>query len=783
MATDQQRQGDYNPEYMEQGPIKTIGGADHYGNTNLSEFETDPAHPTSPSSVQQYNDGTRPYVKDVRDDPPGDTPGSDGAGGSITMENDAEAQAEAFLKREAWLVAKAQEIYTTSTDYMDANITNQWERNLSHFNNEHAPSNRLSNRKLRHSRVFRPKTRTMTKSHEAALTNAMFTTQDVIDIQAEDSTDTMQIVSAKINKEILQYRLDRRMRWFQTTIGAYQSTKVYGLCISFQYWDYHEDSDITPAVDKDGMLMQDEDGNALGYMETKVRRDELKCDGIAPENFRFDPMCDWRDPCGTSPYLVYMMPVYVGQALENMEKIDQKTGQPLWRKHSMGSILATRRKNYDRTRQAREGRDRIDPADEQHGNAYTMLWAHMNIVTVNGDDILFWTMGTELLLTEPMLLTDAFPHLREGERPFVVGFSTIEAFRNYPAGDVEQSAPIQQEINTVANQRLDNVKLALNKRYYVKRGSQVDLDALIRNVPGGGVMMNDPEADVKTIETKDITGSSYQEQDRLSTEMDELVGSFSQQSVQQTGNRKGGETKGGMDAMRSGAGAVQDYGIKIFVETWAEPTLRQLVRLEQMYENDEHIIALAGKKAEAYQRFKVSEITDEILRADVTTRINVGMNNTDPQARIDKLLYGVESTAKLPGMAGKLKSEEVSAEIFGMLGYRDASRFYRDDAEQTQYAEEHPPEIPAEIQLKDKELQIRDNDNKARHQREVMKLDKEARYDFAKLAIEKGFKYDDMMTKLGVSLQDDKTKRDVAAASNVTKLDEHRLKRQTGSGV
>lgn len=783
MATDQQRQGDQNPEYMEQGPNKTLGGVDHYGNTANMDFQSDPQHPTSPSAFVQTNQGTPPYVKDVRDTPPGDTPGSDGAGGSITMQSDAEAQAEAFLKRDAWLIAKAQEIYTTSTDYLDANITNQWERNLSHFNNEHAPANKLSNRQLKRSRVFRPKTRTMTKAHEAALTNAYFTTQDIIDVQAEDSSNSMQVTSAKVNKEILQYRLDRRLPWFQTAIGAFQSTKVYGLCVSFQYWDYHEDSDIVPAMDKDGNLMQDEDGNAYGYMQTKVRRDELKCDLIAPENFRFDPMCDWRDPANTSPYLIYMMPVYAGQAMENMEKIDQKTGMPVWNKHALGSLLATRRKNYDRTRQAREGRDRIDPADEQHGNAYTMLWAHMNIVTVNGDDIMFWTMGTELLLTEPKLLTEAFPHLREGERPFTVGFSTIEAFRNYPAGDVEQSAPIQQEINTVANQRLDNVKLALNKRYYVKRGSQVDLDALIRNVPGGGVMMNDPENDVKTIETRDITGSSYQEQDRLSTEMDELVGSFSQQSVQQTANRKGGETKGGMDAIKSGAGAVQDYGIKIFNETWYEPTLRQLSRLEQMYETDAKIISLSASKAEVFQRFGSGEELDQMLREDITVRVNVGMGNTDPQSRVEKLLFGVRSTAELPKMAAKLKSEEVTNEIFGMLGYKDGKRFYRTDEEQTEWLEANPPEIPAEIQMKQKELEIRDNDNKARHQREVMKLDKDARIEFARLAIDKDLKYSDMMATLGIKMQEDKTSRDTAAASNVVKLKEHALRRQTGAGV
>ncbi len=784
MATDQQYSGDYNPEFMEAGPNKTLGGVDHYGNTatNLPE-ELDPQHPTSPSAFIQSGRSTPPYANLPQDKPPGDTPGSDGAGGAITDANDAEALQEAFLKRDAWLVAKAQEIYTTSTDYLDANITNSWEQNLAHFNNEHSPASKLSNRNLKRSRVFRPKTRTMTKSHEAALVNAMFTTQDVIDVQPEDQTDKVQIVSSVVIKHIVQYRLDRRMKWFQTSVGAYQSTKVYGLCISFQYWDYHVDTDVIPAKDKDGMLMQDEDGNALGTVEEVVRRDELVCNLIAPENFRFDPMCDWRDPANTSPYLVYMMPVYAGEAMELMEKEDSKTGQPVWRKHALGSLLATRRKNYDRTRQAREGRQRIDPADEQQGNAYTMLWAHLNIVKVNGTDIMFWTMGTELLLTEPKLLIKAFPHLREGERPFTVGFSTIEAFRNYPAGDVEQAAPLQVEINVVANQRLDNVKLVLNKRYYVKRGSQVDLDALIRNVPGGGVMMNDPESDVKTIETKDITSSSYQEQDRLSTELDELVGSFSQQSVQQTANRKGGETKGGMDKMASGATAMQDYGLKIFVETWVEPTLRQLVRLTQMYETDLNIIALAGQKAQVWQRYGVDEITDELLTQDLTVRVNVGMGNTDPETRIEKLLFGVKSTSELPRMAGRLKSEEVSAEIFGMLGYKDHSRFYRNDEEQAKFEEENPAQPPLEIQVKREELQIRDGDNKSRHQREIMKLEKEAQLEFARLAIEKGFNYDQLMQQLGLSQQDDKTKRDVAAASNVTKISEMRLKREMGSEI
>lgn len=687
---------------------------------------------------------------------------------------------EDLVNNDERLIETARTIYRASTDYMDSNITMVWEKNLAHFHGEHSPGSKFGSQNYKRSRVFRPKTRSMTKAAEAALTNAMFSTLDVLDVQPEDPTNDVQVASAAINKEILQYRLDRKVKWYQTVIGAYQSTQVYGLCISMQRWDYHVDTDIVPAMEG-GQYITDDDGVLMGFEQEKVRKDDLVVDLIAPENFRFDPMCDWRDPCGTSPYLIYMMPIYAIDALEKMEQIDGKTGQPIWRKYQLGELLATRRKWYDRTRQAREGRQRIDPADDQASSAYSTLWAHMNIVNVNGDDIMYWTMGTELVLTDPIPLSEAFPHLREGERPFTVGFSTIEAFRNFPAGDVEQASGLQEEINIVANQRLDNVKLVLNKRYYVKRGSQVDLDALIRNVPGGGVMMNDPEKDVQTVDTRDVTGSSYQEQDRLSVELDELVGSFSQTSVQS--NRNLNETVGGMEAMQSGAGAVRDYGLRVFFETWVEPTLRQLIRCEQYYESDNVILSLASKKAGLYQKFGLDEITDNLLIQELTVRVNVGMGNTDPQRRVEKLMYATKNAASLPGMAERMKSSELSDEIYGALGYKDASRFFRNDEEQQQHIKENPPKEDPEIALKKAELKKNEEDNKMRHQREVMRLELDAEIGFAKLALDRNMKLSELYARLGLERMKDRTARQAKALDNVVAMREHQLRRETGAGV
>ncbi len=779
MPTDQQ-QTDDNLEFMEQSK----------GVRRRGDMPGDPNHPTSPSAVgekAQTLQTSAPYQRGPSDIAPGETTASDSAGGSSYDDDKGEGEKLIDgIDSENWLIAKAHELYTTSTDYIDANITNQWERSLSHFNNEHAPHTNFRSKNFKRSRVFRPKTRAQVTSSEAALTVAAFSTQDVVDIQPDDSRNEMQRISAEINKEILQYRLDRKMPWFMTAIGAFQSTKVYGLCIGFQYWRYEADTDYEPAFADDGSLMRDEEGRALGRKISVVRHDEMVSDLVAPENFRFDPMCDWRDPSTTSPYLVYMMPIYAGEAQEKMESLDPKTGMPTWIKHPLGSILSTRRKNYDRTRQAREGRERIDPADEQHGNAYTMLWAHMNIVRVDGEDIMFWTMGNELLLTWPVKLTEAFPHLARGERPFTVGFSTVEAFRNYPAGDVEQMAGLQEEINVIANQRLDNVKLVLNKRYYVRRGSQVDLDALIRNVPGGGVMMNDPEKDVKTVETRDVTASSYQEQDRLAVEADELVGNFSQGSVQS--NKNLNETVGGMSEISQTAGTIQDYRLRVFFETWMEPTLRQLVKLIQMYETDQTILTLAANKAQIWMRYGISDITDELLRQDLTVRVNVGMGNTDPVRRVEKLLFGVTQAAALPTMAQRIKAGQITDEVFGALGYKDGSRFFMTDQEWEEEQAENPPQPPPEVMIKREELKFRREDNLLRDMREKMKLDMTAQIGFAEIAAKHNLTMEQLRENLGfqreqLDVERDKVQTDrdkEAAKTNVHLLDASE-KRRTGT--
>ncbi len=279
------------------------------------------------------------------------------------------------------------------------------------------------------------------------------------------------------------------------------------------------------------------------------------------------------------------------------------------------------------------------------------------------------------------MLTDAKP-LAEvyftGERPIVMGCCVIETHKVMPESPVILGEQLQREANEIVNQRLDNVKLVLNKRYIVKRGAQVDIKSLVRNVPGSVTLANDVTGDVREVEFNDVTGSSYQEQDRLNVDYDELTGNFSQGSIMT--NRKMNETVGGMGMISNAANQITEYTLRTFTETWVEPVLRQLVKLEQKYETDEVILAIAASQAKLIETYGVSEINDDLLGQELTLSVNVGMGATNPDQKLGRFMgamqaYSAVATMELPS----LDMKEVGKEVFGLAGYRDGGRFMVDD--------------------------------------------------------------------------------------------------------
>lgn len=546
----------------------------------------------------------------------------------------------------------ARDAYSGSTSYFDANVRGDVERNLRQFHSRHAPDSKYASESYKgRAKFYRPKTRSMVRSAEATAAEAFFSTADVVSIEPEQDTDDGQQASAEIMFELLQYRLTQpgknSIPWYQILLGAYQDAQVQGVVISHQGW------------------------------ETNPKRgiDRPEVTLIPRENFRFDPAANWTDPINTSPYLIWLIPMRVRDI-----KAKMKAGK--WLKLEDSQIQSASKK-WDATRMLREGNRTDSTTDATTINEFSIVWVHMNVLIDEDteEDVFYYTLGTEFMLSAPKPLTEQYAH---GNRPFVLGKVVIETHRTDPNSKVALARDTQAEINEIANQRIDNVKFAMNKRYFVKRNRQVDIRSLTRNVPSSVTLLTDIETDVKVVDTPDVTSSSYQEQDRLNMDFDEISGNMSQSSVQ--ANRRLNETVGGMEILAGDANKVQAYDLKTFIETWVCPVLGQLMLLEQHYETDAFILALAGAKSPMFQQMGETTSMDVLLANQLTLRVNVGMTATSPTQKINNLLTGVNGvkTALSDGILEQygVDATEVIKEIFGALGHKDGGRFFKFAGEQ-----------------------------------------------------------------------------------------------------
>lgn len=547
----------------------------------------------------------------------------------------------------------AQAAFTSSTTWFDASVRPQVESALRQFQGIHPTGSKYHTDAYRaRSRLFRPKTRAAVRRSEAVAAEALFATADVVNVGAEDEDNPFHVASAAVRQALLQYRLKKTIPWFQLAMGAYQDAQTAGVCISYQEWQF----DARKGLDRPWVEL------------------------IPVENFRFDPGASWLDPVGTSPYLIHMIPMRVMDVRARMKLQDPTTGMPRWKPLADATLTTAVQSYSDSTKQTREN-GRTDSRDPSLAvNDFSIVWVHRNIVEMDGVDYVFYTLGTTALLTDPVPLKQVWWH---GIRPYVVGISVVEAHKVYPNGPVGLSKDVQNEINDLANLRIDNVRFTLNKRYFAKRGAQVDVRSLVRNVPGSVTFMNDPDKDVTVHETSDVTSSAYNEQDRLNLDFDDVAGAFSPSSIQS--NRKLNETVGGMQLLNTNTNQVSAYQLRTWIETWVEPVLRQLLVLEREYETDEKILSIAAKRSGFLKALEQAGVDptigmDAVMAVDCTLDVNVGMTSTSPQEQINAFMTAMNSLRAIlaEGVLEKygLDVREVVKELFGKLGYRDGTRFF-----------------------------------------------------------------------------------------------------------
>jgi hypothetical protein len=592
----------------------------------------------------------RPQPPSISDPEAGDAPldyrGDEEEDGGMDT-GDAPDTPEA--KTPNWL-KRAKDAYRFSTTYVDSNYRKAWEDSIRAFNNQHASDSKYNSDVFRkRSNLFRPKTRSVIRKNEAAAAAAFFSNLELLSVDPLNEGIKEERISAEVMQQLMLYRLTKSIPWFQFLMGGMQDGQVQGAACAHIYWDYNE--------------KHDENGITTAKKDTP-------CVNLFPiENLRIDPSANWVDPINTSPYLIELIPMYWCDVKDRMDRADPKGRR--WKTYNAAVAFGRTASSDDSTRQARLNAQQ-DPNDQKRDvSDYDVVWIHRHIHRFKGEDWEFYTLSSERMLTDPEPLTETVWH---GMRPYVLGKVMLETHKAIPSSLPTLTKGLQEEANEVSNQRSDNVKFVLNKGYRVKRGKNVDIGALVRNVPGKIIMCDDVEKDIMEENWPDVTASAYQEQDRIDGDFNDLAGNFSPMQVNTA--RTPRESTHTMKMLQAPSNLLTEYMLKTFVETFVQPVLRQIMMLEQHYETDSTILAIAGAKAKVFQKYGMNEVTDDLLNKELTLNVNVGMGATDPVMKLQRFTHALmtlSQLSKLPPPGLDLK--EITKEVFGLSGYQDGSRF------------------------------------------------------------------------------------------------------------
>lgn len=113
---------------------------------------------------------------------------------------------------------------------------------------------------------------------------------------------------------------------------------------------------------------------------------------------------------------------------------------------------------------------------------------------------------------------------QDGVRPFDVYNDHAVKGEIYGVGEIEPTESLQVALNKMRNHRLDNVDLVLNRMWKYDRNSGVNPKHL-RSFPGNVIPMDDL-AGLEMIETKDVTSSSYADEDRIERDFQRATGNI-----------------------------------------------------------------------------------------------------------------------------------------------------------------------------------------------------------------------------------------------------------------
>lgn len=288
----------------------------------------------------------------------------------------------------------------------------------------------------------------------------------------------------------------------------------------------------------------------------------------------------------------------------------------------------------------------------------------------------YWTNDhvVAVLDREVIIKNEPNPYYHN-QKPFISAVDIPVTNEFYGIGEVENLQDLQLELNTLRNQRLDNVSITLNAMWKVLRHADVDVDQLKSRT--GGIVFVDDMQDIDKLEFPNITGNAYEEVATIQKDMDNTSGVYDYARGRTTDRR---ETATTANILTSSANERFDMKIIMLAEEGLKRLGKHLISLNQQYLESDVTVRTAGEDpmSPEFQEISLSDVLGTLEEYDIIVTGTAVNTNLSKEARLDKMinLYSLLKDEPL------INKPAYFREVLNLAGARDAKSFLMPGAEQ-----------------------------------------------------------------------------------------------------
>lgn len=383
------------------------------------------------------------------------------------------------------------------------------------------------------------------------------------------------IENAKDMENLIDYQLTQKIGIIGVATSWFKEALIYGTSILKVGWEYEEDEVWVdePLIELFGFPV-----GSRRVKKVQPVKDDPLVEHIDLWDFYIDPRAKDIDEADYCIHKVFRDVRYLKRMEEQglYKNIDEvvkvnKEGAGSWYEEGVGTTA------FETGMNSRLGLIGMQSIDKPSSKIEILeYWTDDRVIAVANRSV--------------VIRNDENPY-HHRKKPFVRLVDVLVPHEFYGIGEIEPIEDLQYELNSLRNQRMDNINILINRMWKVIRGADIDAKQLVSR-PGGIIEVDDMD-DVQEIQMTDTSGNAIENViEMVRRDMDNADGVYDYARGETTDRR---ETATTASLLSQAANERFNLKVKLIEDLGMRRLGVLLTQLNQQYIDTEKAIRILGQ--------------------------------------------------------------------------------------------------------------------------------------------------------------------------------------------